>query len=169
MKDIKGSKQQRGFVGQLILLIGSAVILLIGASVVVPTWLAIKRRSVGWGLVATALLAAWTYLYVTRISIPDKAEKANREWAQGAEVRCARELATMQAEFQTEGLLDSSNVLKSDWIVPLLTERRLRYIEVKGRDRGPILVASYSSESLKWDGGPTPWIRIRLSRDGDPM
>ena len=168
MKEIKGRKQQRGYFGELILLVVSVIVLLIGAAVVVPTVIAIKQRSIGWGLVATALLAACVYLYVNLIVVPGESGKANREWIEGAEVRCSRELATIQPEFQAEGVLDSSGALQSDWIVPMLTERRLRYIEVKGGDRSPISVTRYL-ESLDWTGGQTPWIRMRLSRDGDPM
>jgi hypothetical protein len=55
----------------------------------------------------------------------------------------------------------------------MLTERRLRYIEVRGSNQSPFHITRAphhgdESERLSWIHAPTPWVRIRLAREGDP-
>jgi hypothetical protein len=173
MKAFKGSKNQRGQAEQMFLLFLWAVGIFIATTILVPAGIAIWRRSTGWGLAAVAILVGWTYLFVTRIVIPGKREDLRIAWVNSAAASCAKELAVLQPEFRTEGVLDSSGVLRTDWIVPMLTERRLRYIEVRGSNQSPFLITRAphhgdESERLSWTHAPTPWVRIRLAREGDP-
>lgn len=123
------------------------------------------------------VLAAWGFLYESKLGAPGRAAEAKQSERIKANAQCKEDLITLSQMpngglFEVDGFLDEVAALRTRHILTLFTHKNLKFVElmVQQRPNGKVEIAYPNGDGESGWGVSLPvgsFVRLELSRDGD--